>query len=78
MKARLRPQRKQRRTIRVENFGFFKARALVEVLATMTLISLIKTLMHADKKDRRRLSSAPIRIPIGVYPRSGEILAKWG
>lgn len=36
---RLRPQRKHRRTIRVENFGFFKARALVEVLATMKLIN---------------------------------------
>ena len=31
--ARLRPQRKQRRTIRVENFGFLRARAVVDVLA---------------------------------------------
>lgn len=39
MNARLRPQRKQRRTMRVLNLGFFNARALVEVLATKTLIN---------------------------------------
>ena len=31
--ARFLPHRKQRRTMRVENFGFFNARALVEVFA---------------------------------------------
>lgn len=33
MKPCLRPQRKQRRTIRVENFGFFCALTTTEVLA---------------------------------------------
>ena len=33
MNARLRPHRKQRRTMRVLNLGFFNARAMTEVLA---------------------------------------------
>ena len=37
IKARFLPQRKQRRTMRVENLGFFNARALVEVLAIASL-----------------------------------------
>ncbi|OHA21426.1 MAG: hypothetical protein A2W52_02620 [Candidatus Taylorbacteria bacterium RIFCSPHIGHO2_02_49_25] len=62
MKARLRPQRKQRRTIRVLNFGFFRARALVEVLATIMLI-------NADGNADSRWQKEKTLTLIRVYPR---------
>src|SRR3989344_2459072 len=41
IKARLRPQRKQRRTMRELNLGFLSARALVEVFA-MSIFNVAK------------------------------------
>lgn len=37
---RLRPHRKQRRTIRVENFGFLTARMMVDVFGMVCMITL--------------------------------------
>ena len=71
MKARLRPQRKQRRTIRVLNFGFFRARALVEVLATIMLINADG---NADSRWQKEKTLTLIRVPVGVICVS-EILA---
>mgnify|MGYP001602553497 CR=1 FL=1 len=59
IKARLRPQRKQRRTMRVENFGFFSARALVDVLAiakqkTLNSVGAIVTSKRVKVNKKRR------------------------
>lgn len=51
IKPRLRPQRKQRRTILDENFGFLSARALVEVFATIMMINADNSAIYADKKE---------------------------
>ena len=39
--ARLRPQRKQRRTMRVENLGFLLARAITEIFAILFLLGFL-------------------------------------
>jgi hypothetical protein len=46
MNARFRPHRKQRRTMRVLNFGFFNALALVDVLAITKLKALASVLKY--------------------------------
>jgi len=54
MKPFFRPQRKQRRTILEENFGFLFARATTEVFAMREKIKALKKLCSAILANRLR------------------------